>query len=238
VRCSLVHSNLRHDLNLTVLVGDAEHPAKQHEGIVHGAVGHAFGQTLCCELTGRVGSDFRHWHARFLFALVTVELVKRLKAIDEFGPIRVNEQRLVTALDVVLHEACPEFTVCDFLHVSDEGLTVVSVGQQVAKERLCLLLYVGSGRDSTRPAITVDLGVVFIAALNFDQPACASITFCHHSHSMSEGLLEALIRLIRPFELYCEFAQLLALPGTNIADLSVGVIVPALAGYRIGDRFA
>ena len=52
------------------------------------------------------------------------------------------------------------------------------------------------------------------------------------------GLLEAPIRSIRPFELHCIFAQLLALPGTNIADFSVGVIVPTLAGDRIGVRFA
>ena len=52
------------------------------------------------------------------------------------------------------------------------------------------------------------------------------------------GLLEALIRPIRPLELDCVFAQLLGLPGADIADLSVGVIVPTLAGDRIGDRFA
>jgi len=51
-------------------------------------------------------------------------------------------------------------------------------------------------------------------------------------------LLEALIRAIRPFELYCEFTQLLALPGADIADLAVSVIVPPLAGNRIRDRFA
>ena len=52
------------------------------------------------------------------------------------------------------------------------------------------------------------------------------------------GLLEALFRPIRPFELDRVFAQLLGLPGADIADLSVGVIVPTLAGDRIGDRFA
>src|ERR1700704_2530320 len=53
-----------------------------------------------------------------------------------------------------------------------------------------------------------------------------------------KGLLEALFRPIRPFELDRVFAQLLGLPGADIADLSVGVIVPTLAGDRIGDRFA
>ena len=52
------------------------------------------------------------------------------------------------------------------------------------------------------------------------------------------GLLEALFRSIRPLELDRVFAQLLGLPGADIADLSVAVIVPTLAGDRIGDRFA
>src|SRR6266478_5285136 len=50
--------------------------------------------------------------------------------------------------------------------------------------------------------------------------------------------LEALIGLIRPLQLYRVVADLLGLPGTDVADLAVGVVVPALPWDRIGDRFA
>src|SRR5882762_11217170 len=50
--------------------------------------------------------------------------------------------------------------------------------------------------------------------------------------------LEALIGLIRPLQLYRVVADLLGLPGTDVADLAVGVVVPALPRDRIGDRFA
>ena len=44
--------------------------------------------------------------------------------------------------------------------------------------------------------------------------------------------------LVRPLELHRVIPQFLGLPGADIADLAVRVVVPPLARYRIGDRFA
>ena len=50
--------------------------------------------------------------------------------------------------------------------------------------------------------------------------------------------LNALSRAIGPFELNCEVTYLIALPGTDVADLAVDVIVPTLARNWIGDCLA
>src|ERR1700722_620356 len=81
----LVEPNLWDDLYLAILMCDVKHSPDQFEGIVDGAIRDAFRQTFRCKLTGRVGGDLRHRDAGFLFALVTVELVQRFKAIDEFA---------------------------------------------------------------------------------------------------------------------------------------------------------
>lgn len=51
-------------------------------------------------------------------------------------------------------------------------------------------------------------------------------------------ILNARFRFIGPFELDCVLAQLAGLPGTDVPNFAVVVVVPALAGNRIGDRFA
>src|SRR5437588_10257516 len=44
--------------------------------------------------------------------------------------------------------------------------------------------------------------------------------------------------VIGPFLLNCVVANLLCLPGADIADFAVGIVVPALSRDRVGDCFA
>src|SRR5882762_5464990 len=45
-------------------------------------------------------------------------------------------------------------------------------------------------------------------------------------------------RLVRPFQLNCVTAERPCFPRANVAYLTVAVVVPSLAGHRIGDGFA
>src|SRR5665213_2896276 len=44
--------------------------------------------------------------------------------------------------------------------------------------------------------------------------------------------------MVGPFELNGVSAQLLGLPGADIADLAIAVVIPTLARNRVGDRLA
>src|SRR5260370_15831402 len=44
--------------------------------------------------------------------------------------------------------------------------------------------------------------------------------------------------LVRPFHLNCPGTHLLGLPGTDVADFTIDVVIPTLAGHRVGDGFA
>src|ERR1035437_4150694 len=48
---------------------------------------------------------------------------------------------------------------------------------------------------------------------------------------------EAPTRFVRPFQLDGVGAELLRLPGADVADLAVAVVIPTLAWNRIRDRF-
>src|SRR4029077_9047352 len=72
-------------------------------------------------------------------------------------------------------------------------------------------------------------------------------SFYHHTIFNRRGLagipgvvsnLEALIRSIRPLELHQVTPQFFCLPGADIPNLSVGVVIPSFARNRIGDRLA
>src|SRR2546427_757590 len=44
------------------------------------------------------------------------------------------------------------------------------------------------------------------------------------------------LRAVRPDQLHRVSAELLVLPGTDVADLAIGVVIPPLTGHRVGDR--
>src|SRR5215471_20817295 len=50
--------------------------------------------------------------------------------------------------------------------------------------------------------------------------------------------LDAGLGSVGPFELHRVSIQLLCLPGANVADLTVRIVVPALSRDRIGNGFA
>src|SRR5206468_8990182 len=49
---------------------------------------------------------------------------------------------------------------------------------------------------------------------------------------------DALVRLVRPFELHSVGTELLGLPGADVADLAIGSVVPPLPRNGIGNRLA
>src|SRR5437764_7186191 len=51
-------------------------------------------------------------------------------------------------------------------------------------------------------------------------------------------LSDACVLLVRPLELHGVAAELAGLPGADVPDLAVLVVVPALASNGIGDRLA
>src|SRR2546425_7674725 len=50
------------------------------------------------------------------------------------------------------------------------------------------------------------------------------------------GVSNTRLRAVRPEQLHLVGAEGLVLPGTDVADLAIGVVVPPLAGHRVGDR--
>src|SRR5205085_9294845 len=60
----------------------------------------------------------------------------------------------------------------------------------------------------------------------------ARTAFAHRCRS------DAGVGRVRPLALDGVRADLLGLPGADVADLAVGVVVPPLPGDRVGDRFA
>ena len=58
------------------------------------------------------------------------------------------------------------------------------------------------------------------------------------SYGICKNALNAGFSLIRPFLLNRVLPQRSCLPGANIANLAIGVVIPALARNRIGNRFA
>src|SRR5271165_2073672 len=72
-----------------------------------------------------------------------------------------------------------------------------------------------------------------------------SVSPCCHSHARRAPRTrrwrrrsDALPRLVRPFELHAKAAQGFCLPGANVADLAVRVVIPTLPRHRVGDRLA
>jgi hypothetical protein len=57
------------------------------------------------------------------------------------------------------------------------------------------------------------------------------------ANSLIPALLAARV-LVRPLHLHCVIPQFLSLLAADIANLAVKVVVPSVAGYRIGDRLA
>src|SRR5206468_11301567 len=49
---------------------------------------------------------------------------------------------------------------------------------------------------------------------------------------------DALVRLVRPFELHSVGTELPGLPGADVADLAIGIVVPPLSRNGIGIRLA
>src|SRR5579864_6792768 len=73
------------------------------------------------------------------------------------------------------------------------------------------------------------------------QTADLSYSLCDYAFSCEANAspgLQALVGLVGPFELDGEATERAGLPGGNVADFAVVVVVPALARDRIGDRFA
>lgn len=58
-----------------------------------------------------------------------------------------------------------------------------------------------------------------------------------HSQAVSIANLYTLVVPVGPFQLYSVLPNLLCLPGADIADFAVCVVVPALPRYRIRDGF-
>jgi hypothetical protein len=49
---------------------------------------------------------------------------------------------------------------------------------------------------------------------------------------------DALVSFVGPFQLHGVLPNFFGFPGTDVADFTVGIVVPALAGNRIGNGFA
>src|ERR1700682_5522714 len=58
------------------------------------------------------------------------------------------------------------------------------------------------------------------------------------AHECSVWKSDALVRMVRPFERDRVTAEGAGLPGADVADFAVVVVVPALAGEGVGDGFA
>jgi|ERR1700688_453065 len=49
---------------------------------------------------------------------------------------------------------------------------------------------------------------------------------------------DALVSFVGPFQLHGVLANFFGFPGTDVANFTVGIVVPALTGNRIGNGFA
>ena len=61
---------------------------------------------------------------------------------------------------------------------------------------------------------------------------------CPTHHMIAANLLDAGFRFVGPFQLYDIAAESFGFPGTDVADFSVRIVIPASTGDGIGDGFA